>query len=1019
MLSNQWRAASRLIPFCLLILQGCGGGGGSGGGNPGPQPPAQPAPAPTLSLNSNSSAIAQGATITLTWSTTNATGCTASGGWTGARAASGSETLGPLTADTIFTLMCTGAGGSITQSATIAVSTAPPPTVSITSSNSSIASGAAVTLTWTSTNATACQATGNWIGNLRPSGTALVTRITGNATFGISCTGPGGTQTASVAVSLAGPPVVSISVSPDNIAAGETATVTWSATDATDCVASGDWAGQLAAAGSRTIGPLTGDSSLTVTCTGPGGIRAGTASVAVSAAAQPVAVGKLAAHVQVLDAVTRGLISSTTPTSITFDGNVPITTGTVFLVEGTAHRASSVALLNGQTVVGVVAPSFEEVFDRLQISGRYVVDSAQVVAAAEPRRTPFRADKSTNATNLALNYSFSEGGVTASGSATLTLALTPDFHYDKDAGGLTKSSLTAEATVTSNSTHRIDATAEWTVTKKLRDFRVPIPLSIVDSALNLIGVNLASIYIPTYAGLRLDSEFILGFNTTMSAGARVRVFQAENGSPQAEYDFSDITTTITGVTAGPPSGAQALATLTNSAYLFIQARPALAVLNTVALLGVDLRIGPRAEGTLQFLPTETPPYCESGIVEGAAEANGYFKAVGADERTTDTQSFEFLQSERLYLGSCRLKSTTTLALAPNQTPTAYERLFVTATVAPMDPAAAAGRVPSGRVRISLGNVNCEAVLDNTGAGTCALDPPQAGSLQLTGDYLGDENFSTGSSVLGATIAKAATLTVLNVNPNPAVDGETVSFGVVVTPSPDRGYTPLGTVSVLDENNVTVCTATLLASTGAGTCTQVAQGIGQRRFRAVYAGSAAFATSSSADMDHSVTQGIVTFTYQGNAQVSGGTTIVNGQTVDLVPPGPVQVTVTFRRAVAPNYSGSRSPADMESITFNSDGVGSVTFTGAEFANLFLQGSVGNYIVFANGMPSRWSLYLGGLYERGTCAGGTHYIAMETINLPGYYVRDFGGDQCWRTGGETTYGLWGLSMTPGTWTAVIPP
>jgi hypothetical protein len=69
-----------------------------------------PALAGTVTLTS---APATGGTATLTWTTTAsadgiaASGCTASGGWTGAQAASGSFTTAPVTVTTVFTLTCT------------------------------------------------------------------------------------------------------------------------------------------------------------------------------------------------------------------------------------------------------------------------------------------------------------------------------------------------------------------------------------------------------------------------------------------------------------------------------------------------------------------------------------------------------------------------------------------------------------------------------------------------------------------------------------------------------------------------------------------------------------------------------------------------------------------------------------------------------------------------------------------------------------------------------------------------
>ena len=81
-------------------------------------------PAPTLTFTSSLATVRTGETASLTWSALNATGCTASNAWSGARNASGTETTAALTATSSFTLNCTGAGGSVSQTVTVNVSPA-------------------------------------------------------------------------------------------------------------------------------------------------------------------------------------------------------------------------------------------------------------------------------------------------------------------------------------------------------------------------------------------------------------------------------------------------------------------------------------------------------------------------------------------------------------------------------------------------------------------------------------------------------------------------------------------------------------------------------------------------------------------------------------------------------------------------------------------------------------------------------------------------------------------------------
>jgi Subtilase family len=80
--------------------------------------------APTLALASSSLVV--GSSTTITWSEANATGCTASGSWSGALAASGSQTVQPTAAATdTYTLTCANAAGSSTPSSVHLTVTAP------------------------------------------------------------------------------------------------------------------------------------------------------------------------------------------------------------------------------------------------------------------------------------------------------------------------------------------------------------------------------------------------------------------------------------------------------------------------------------------------------------------------------------------------------------------------------------------------------------------------------------------------------------------------------------------------------------------------------------------------------------------------------------------------------------------------------------------------------------------------------------------------------------------------------
>jgi hypothetical protein len=83
---------------------------------------------PTVTISAAPTQVPQGGTATLNWSSTNATTCTASGGWSGTKATSGTQATAALTQTTSFVLTCTGPGGSASKTATVTV-TAPPTAV--------------------------------------------------------------------------------------------------------------------------------------------------------------------------------------------------------------------------------------------------------------------------------------------------------------------------------------------------------------------------------------------------------------------------------------------------------------------------------------------------------------------------------------------------------------------------------------------------------------------------------------------------------------------------------------------------------------------------------------------------------------------------------------------------------------------------------------------------------------------------------------------------------------------------
>jgi hypothetical protein len=82
--------------------------------------------APVVNLTSSVASAVTDSPITLTWTSSNASSCTASGGnWTGSKAAGGGTEVIILAATTTYTLTCTGTGGVTAQSVAVTATSKP------------------------------------------------------------------------------------------------------------------------------------------------------------------------------------------------------------------------------------------------------------------------------------------------------------------------------------------------------------------------------------------------------------------------------------------------------------------------------------------------------------------------------------------------------------------------------------------------------------------------------------------------------------------------------------------------------------------------------------------------------------------------------------------------------------------------------------------------------------------------------------------------------------------------------
>ncbi|HIF60582.1 MAG TPA: hypothetical protein EYQ26_13990 [Rhodospirillales bacterium] len=101
----------RLVILTLLIAS-CGGGGGS----------VPTTPPPSVTISASESSVFVDDEFSLTWSSTDALSCSASGDWSSSIGTSGTQSLSePDAGDKIYTITCSGAGGSDSDSVTVTI----------------------------------------------------------------------------------------------------------------------------------------------------------------------------------------------------------------------------------------------------------------------------------------------------------------------------------------------------------------------------------------------------------------------------------------------------------------------------------------------------------------------------------------------------------------------------------------------------------------------------------------------------------------------------------------------------------------------------------------------------------------------------------------------------------------------------------------------------------------------------------------------------------------------------------
>lgn len=244
----------------------------------------------TTALTASPKTVNSGQPITLNWAANNNASCTASGSWTGARSAGGSEVIFTSTPGIMsFALTCTNAGGSVVSTETVTVQaggTSPVISFNCAEPNSYvIAENTTTNLCWSvspNVETVSCTAFGDWAGAKARNGTQQIGpfSIPGTYNYALQCVNSAtgqttlGQQQVTVTPLSNAKPRVTIYASPLVVPFNGTTLLDWTASnDADSCVASGSWSGNKSIIGNEPKGPfpMPGVLNYVLTCSNEAG----------------------------------------------------------------------------------------------------------------------------------------------------------------------------------------------------------------------------------------------------------------------------------------------------------------------------------------------------------------------------------------------------------------------------------------------------------------------------------------------------------------------------------------------------------------------------------------------------------------------------------------------------------------------------------------------------------------------------------------------------------------------------
>ncbi|MST32984.1 hypothetical protein GHK86_09670 [Acidimicrobiaceae bacterium USS-CC1] len=542
-----------------------------------------------------------------------------------------------------------------------------------------------------------------------------------------------------------------------------------------------------------------------------------------------------------------------------FPGTLQRVAGLTTFTSAGPQQTTQLDLVAGQFIPDPASPGrgTQRLFDHLQADVLYVPSTSPLAGDyTPPTIDSSTATTTSNGAQFRVQVTPSSAGDPVTQVVVLYTSGTSPGTWTElplvpDAGGTTWTG--TESTVAGSDvqflTQAVDAAGNVAVSdNEGADFSgtAPSPVAIALAGSQVAGTYTgtvtASITAPTGATCTLDgspcSPTDGQLQVTATGYHTLTVTDPAGDSATRSFDISDAVTTTTLAAGANPAlvGQQVQLTATVAADVAASGTPTGAVTfedggNTIAGCS-DVALG--ASGTAAC--ADAAPDVPSAPTLTAVYAPG-----GANPLAASTGSLVLTVQ----------KAAVSVGLAASPSPGATGRsVTYTATVAPVGATPPGESTPTGTVVFTAGSapVACSGTADGqlggTSTATCTVTYDTAGPRSVTAHYQGDGFFAAASSTSVTESVLQSTALALTGSANPAQEGKAVTYTATVTPIPQGGATPTGTVTFADATTgTTLCTDVALSSAGAATCATTFAATGVREVTATYHPTGAFVGST--------------------------------------------------------------------------------------------------------------------------------------------------------------------------------